>query len=343
MDAYVRVPLELDHTVDAVLAVLGGAPLDQVAERAGLAYSELAAAVAVYQAAGSAALRAHADTADAWYQVRIRFTDWADAETVAATHLHPLVEQAHITDLIAAWWFIRKAPCWRLRFRLGPATTIAELRAVIDTHLDGLIVAGHLTSRETSIYEPEICAFGGPRGMAIAHSLFHADSHAILDYLRRCRRLGQAEPATGRRELSTLLCSALFRAAGQEWHEQGDIWHRVTGLRPLPADAPTEKIPGMVDGIRRLMTTRTSPASPLFGPGQALAFAAPWHAAFCRQGQRLDDAARGGCMHRGIRDVLAHHVIFHWNRLGLPYRAQAFLAHAAHEAVMDLPPAHAAR
>ncbi|GII91352.1 thiopeptide-type bacteriocin biosynthesis protein [Sinosporangium siamense] len=336
MNPTARAPLESDQTVDAVLAVLSGATLIQVARQAGLSPSELSAAVAVYQAAGTAALRTHTDTVGIWYQVRIQFSNWANAETVAAMHLRPLVEQAHATELIAAWWFIRKAPCWRLRFRLTPATTLAELRAVVDTHLDGLIAAGHLAGRATGIYEPEVCAFGGPRGMGIAHDLFHADSHAILDYLHRCRRLGQAERTAGRRELSMTLCSVLFRAASQEWHEQGDIWHRVTGLRPLPADVPPEKISGMVDGIRRLMTTQTSP---LFGPGGALAFARPWNAAFYREGQRLDDAVGEEGIHRGIRDVLAHHVIFHWNRLGLPCRAQAILAHAAHEAVMGPPPA----
>jgi hypothetical protein len=32
---------------------------------------------------------------------------------------------------------------------------------------------------------------------------------------------------------------------------------------------------------------------------------------------------------RGTRDILAHHVIFHWNRIGLPYKTQSILAHAA--------------
>ena len=35
----------------------------------------------------------------------------------------------------------------------------------------------------------------------------------------------------------------------------------------------------------------------------------------------------------GLRDVLAHHVIFHWNRLGLATPTQAVLAHAAADAV----------
>ena len=42
-----------------------------------------------------------------------------------------------------------------------------------------------------------------------------------------------------------------------------------------------------------------------------------------------------GTLDRGLRDVLAHHVIFHWNRLGLPASTQATLARSAQAAVMD--------
>jgi hypothetical protein len=53
--------------------------------------------------------------------------------------------------------------------------------------------------------------------MDIAHDLFCSDISNILDYLRR------PAPVIGRRELSVLLCSTLFRAGEQEWFECGDI------------------------------------------------------------------------------------------------------------------------
>jgi hypothetical protein len=39
-----------------------------------------------------------------------------------------------------------------------------------------------------------------------------------------------------------------------------------------------------------------------------------------------------GQLTRGLRTVIALHVIFHWNRIGLPASAQATLAQAATEA-----------
>ncbi|MGH3802685.1 MAG: thiopeptide-type bacteriocin biosynthesis protein [Pseudonocardiaceae bacterium] len=57
--------------------------------------------------------------------------------------------------------------------------------------------------------------------------------------------------------------------------------------------------------------------SVLFGAHGPLTFAAPWAAAFNHAGQALA-AATEGALERGTRDTLAHHVIFHWNRMGLP-------------------------
>jgi hypothetical protein len=41
---------------------------------------------------------------------------------------------------------------------------------------------------------------------------------------------------------------------------------------------------------------------------------------------------------RGIRAVITLHVIFHWNRIGLPATTQATLARAAKDAIFGSPP-----
>ncbi|MGH3431095.1 MAG: thiopeptide-type bacteriocin biosynthesis protein, partial [Mycobacteriales bacterium] len=71
--------------------------------------------------------------------------------------------------------------------------------------------------------------------------------------------------------------------------------------------------------------------------GGPLAFAALWTAAFDEAGRALGNAARNGALARGLRDVLAHHVIFHWNRIGLADRTQAILARAARQAILNPP------
>ncbi len=318
----------------SVLAVLSGTALHKAAADIGMQPAELADAIEVYQAAGAAALEAQTSARD-WYQVRIRFPDWDTAEHTAATRLGPHLQQAQDTGVLIGWWFIRKAPCWRLRGRPGPTTTIADVRAALGHFLHDLTAAGLIDGWWEGIYEPETLAFGGPAGMHIAHKLFHADSAAILDYLRRHHYAVPATHPIGRRELSILLCTAMFRGAGQEWHEHGDIWHRVTAMRPLPPDIPTHRVGDLTAGLHRLITADTTPTGPQFGT--PLASAAGWATAFTDAGQALAEAARGGALQRGLRDTLAHHVIFHWNRLGLPARTQSVLAHAARNTVMNPP------
>jgi thiopeptide-type bacteriocin biosynthesis protein len=325
------------ETARSVLAVLAGVPLDQAAARIGMEPADLADAVEAYQAAGYAALHAQAAARDGWYQVRVEFTDWNAAEQIAATRISPHLEQSQDAGLVTSWWFTRKAPCWRLRLRSASYARSGDMKEVVGSFLDGLTAAGLIKGWREGIYEPETCAFGGPRGMRVAHDLFHADSRTVLRYLTLPALAVPPGPALGRRELSVLLCSVLFRGAGQDWHEQGDIWHRVTDLRPLPPDVPASRLGEMIGGLRRLMTLAVDPAGPLVGPPGPLASAAPWAAAFDEAGQSLGAAASDGTLERGVRDILAHHVIFHWNRLGLATRTQAILAQAACQTVMGQP------
>ena len=312
----------LNEMVEGVLAVLAGSPLDQVAAGLGMQTADLADAIETYQQAGHAALETQAATRD-WYQVRVQFPEWAAAEKAVATGLGPRLQRLQDTGVIAAWWFIRKAPCWRLRMKPGYDVERADMKTSANSILDGLTTAGLISRWRQTLYEPETVAFGGRSGMDIAHDLFCSDSSNILAYLRR------PEPTIGRRELSVLLCGALFRAAGQERFECGDIWHRVARLRPIPAETPTDRLAELTESLRKLLTYDARPTGALFGTDGPLAFAASWAAAFNHAGQALGAAANEGALERGTRDILAHHVIFHWNRIGLPYKTQSILAHAA--------------
>ncbi|MBA9003062.1 thiopeptide-type bacteriocin biosynthesis protein [Thermomonospora cellulosilytica] len=321
------------ETADGVLAVLAGVPVVHAAARIGMQPADLADAVEVYRAAGYAALHAQA-TDRTWYQARIQFTDWGTAEHIAAAHLAPRLSALQEARLVVSWWFIRKAPSWRLRVLPAPAAS-ADMKAAVSTILDGLAAEGLIARWRETIYEPESAAFGGPAAMELAHALFHADSRGILDYA--LRPTAPSGSTIGRRELSILLCSALLRGAKQDWYEQGDVWHRVARLRPLAPDTPTQRLPELARDLRLLMTADTRPTGPLFGPNRPLAFASSWITAFDVAGRALEEAAGNASLERGLRDVLAHHVIFHWNRLGLPASTQSILARAARDTILDQP------
>ncbi|MFE2179057.1 thiopeptide-type bacteriocin biosynthesis protein [Streptomyces sp. NPDC059455] len=322
-------------TEDNVLAVLAGVPLDQVAAQVPTTPADLDDAIEVYRAAGRAALEAQAQERG-WFQVRVQFTDWHTAERSAAAHLSPRLREAQEAGTLTDWWFLRKHPCWRLRCRPGPKSTRADMTTAITALLDGLADDGTIERWwKPSLYEPETLAFGGPEGISLAHDLFHADSLGTLTYLRHNATSAQFEEPVGRKELSILLCTTLFRSARQDAHEQGDIWHRVVRERPLSAEPPLGRLRRMFPGLRRLMNLDTSPTSTLFAADGPLPFAVSWFNAFTTVGRGLADAAHDGTLEHGLRGVLANHVIFHWNRLGLPAGTQGILARAAREALMN--------
>ncbi|WP_150244697.1 thiopeptide-type bacteriocin biosynthesis protein [Nocardiopsis quinghaiensis] len=306
-----------------VLDVLAGTPTEEVATLVGLAPGELTEAVETYTTAGNTALQTRTAD-DGWHQVHIEFTEWRSAETVMAERLRPRLQRSGAVD---TWWFIRKAPCWRLRLR--SSSTAPDADTVLGGILEGLPRPGTSVRWARTRYEPEAWAFGGTEAMRIAHNLFHTDSASFLDYL--CHHTA----TIGRRELSLLLLGALLRGADQDEYEQGDVWHRVTRMRPLPADVPPARVTELGAYLRRLLAARALSEA----ADNPLAFAAPWEAAFTSTGRYLHEAAHTGTLHRGLRAVLAHHVIFHWNRIGLPARTQSILAHAALTLTMGVEPA----
>ncbi|MFC0438069.1 hypothetical protein ACFFG9_45330 [Kutzneria buriramensis] len=89
--------------------------------------------------------------------------------------------------------------------------------------------------------------------MATAHRLFHQDSKHIL-----ARTFG---PGDRRREHTILLCSAMLRAAGQDWHEQGDVWG--TRRRQPAAARPASERP-----VTGPCPRATASADRRCGPGQ---------------------------------------------------------------------------
>lgn len=286
--------------------------------------------IAPPQADTAAGLDTAPDTA--WRQVTVEFTDYNNAEQITADHL-----QSHLRAATTRWWFIRKAPCWRLRYLPAhPAAAAHRAAAPLTQALQRLQRTGAIASWTETIYESETYAFGGTSGMHVAHRLFHHDSRHIL---------GHPRSRTQQREMAILLCATLLRGAGLDWYEQGDVWARVADNRPPDPDAPRNPdAPDSTGGtggtgdlesrLRRLLSVDTSPHSTLVETGGQLADAADWLNGFHSSGRVLAGLAGCGDLSRGLRGVLTHHVLFQWNRIGLPYDTQSLLAHACKAVVL---------
>ncbi|MFI7225138.1 thiopeptide-type bacteriocin biosynthesis protein [Nonomuraea angiospora] len=288
--------------------------MDTAASDIGVDPADLDEAAIAYQAAGLAALERHAEAG--WYQLRVQFPDWDAAEKIGAHQLGPRLEELQARGAIDGWWFLRKHPCWRLRLR------DADIPAV-DQALGEMTAAGALVRWWPTVYEPETAAFGGPTGMQAAHDLFCADSRGVLEHAR------QNAPSLGRRELSIVLINALLQAAGLDWFERGDVFARVAQVRPLPADADTARIEKLAANVRTLLAVPGHADNSPFAPGGPAAYAAPWLTAWQAAGHQLGHAAVEGHLDRGLRALLTHVLIFHWNRLGLSAATQGILSRAA--------------
>lgn len=310
-------------TQRAVLAVLTGLPIADAAHQFQMDPVILSDAVAVYDQAGREALDRHASTTD-WWQVYLDFTDWANADTTFTTYVLPVLREAEEADTIGGWWYTRKHPCWRMRLHLRPSIGI---KPSLGEDFGRLVTEGHLRRWWPGIYEPETPTFGGRASMMAAHTLFVTDSREI-------QQLRQRNLAVGPRELSVLLCTIMMRAAGLEWYEQGDVWHRVITHehRSAVSDVPTNHLNARAQEIRPLLLADSDALLLRGGPLEPVA---EWAAAFGGAGRALRGAVQDGSLDRGLRQVLSYHVIFHWNRLGLSMRGQSILAWAAKAAILQ--------
>ncbi|MFV2175538.1 thiopeptide-type bacteriocin biosynthesis protein [Actinomadura sp. LOL_016] len=270
-------------------------------------------------------------TSTSWRQSNVAFHTWATAEHDAVTHLLPVLARAEEEGLIGTWFFVRKAPCWRVRYLPGSDTAHRQMRQRLHA------LPGHaepITQVTDAVYEPEVRAFGGADAMKSAHRLFHRDCRHLLDHLTGTQ---QSPRADRRRELAILLCTALLRGAHLDWYEQGDVWAQVAQHRhttdQVATPAPAAHM--LTSGVRRLMSV--DPTIPM-RPGGPLAFAADWAGAYCAAGAELAALTAAGQLHRGLRAILAHHVLFAFNRAGLPYATQAVLAEVATTVVFGADP-----
>lgn len=104
--------------------------------------------------------------------------------------------------------------------------------------------------------------------------------------------------------------------------------YRVAQQRPTPPDAYTTKINQLATALRAVITLDDPAQADLFDTAGPAAHAINWLTAFREAGDQLGEAAAHGRLGRGLRAILTHVVIFHWNRIGLSANSQAVLARA---------------
>ncbi|CAM5741192.1 methyltransferase, FxLD system [Streptomyces microflavus] len=254
---------------------------------------------------------------DRWHQHNITFIDRDSARHAIDERVGPALITAETAGQLTAWWFMNKQP-WPLRYLAD------EPSPIIESLLSDLVGEGAVVSWLPCVYEPECAAFGGPDAMKAAHGLFHSDSRHLLTYQPGPEHLG-------RKETAVLLASVMMRGAGLDWFEQADVWAKVAALRPVTSALSPARVAELTPFVRKLMSADAHALSlrdgPLHGHGA-------WVTAFERTGATLARLAQRGALTRGLRAIIAHHIIFHANRAGLLRDDQSALSNIAREAVM---------
>ncbi|WP_329251317.1 methyltransferase, FxLD system [Streptomyces canus] len=257
------------------------------------------------------------DRSDRWQQHNITFGDRESAQRAIVERIASVLFAAERDGQLTGWWFMNKQP-WPLRYRAD------EPSPAVEALLSDLVQDGTAVSWLPYLYEPETHAFGGTQAMGVAHDLFHKDSRHLLTYQPGSEQLG-------RRETAVLLASVMMRAAGLDWFEQGDVWVRVAALRPTSGLLPSARAAELAPAMRKLMTVD---AQSLCRPNGPLAEHNEWVASFEWAGTALADLAGRGALTRGLRAVIAHHLIFHANRAGLLRVDQSAMSNIAREVIM---------
>ncbi|MFI7102025.1 lantibiotic dehydratase [Streptomyces sp. NPDC050161] len=280
-----------------------------------------------------------------WLQLCL-YTPAERHEELLATQLPPLLGQ--LPDQVDRWFFLRyqdaAGPHLRLRFHAPPSVLAGDLLPLLHERAAALHTGG-LTGRVVwDSYDPELERYGGPDAMAAAERVFHADSLAVLEHLRRRHtREDGTDPL--------LLAAAGFADLARAFHlpDAGptapDTPHPAhlpggalpSGVPPLPtgADWLLRTIPKDED-LQRSFRRHRRQALPLVDPYRAgpgptadAALRALWD-------QRAEATARYGHLLRGLGDrcwsdpdqALSSLLHMHHNRLAGTDRNAERLAHA---------------
>ncbi|MEV6971148.1 thiopeptide-type bacteriocin biosynthesis protein [Hamadaea sp. NPDC051192] len=199
---------------------------------------------------------------------------------------------------VRRWFLMRKRPVKVHVQADEPSWFVAAM-------LNQLTADGVISGWTPDVYELETAAFGGPVAMTAAHELFCVDTTHVLRHLAQagCRRLG-------RTEAHLLLCGVLLRAAGLDQFEQANVGDKVHKLRGYAAEGlPTAPDRLAAQAAKVALLLATDPR-PLCRASQPFPGYARWVAAYETTGQTLAYRADHGWLRRGLRDVLAHHLIF---------------------------------
>ncbi|TSB21182.1 lantibiotic dehydratase [Streptomyces benahoarensis] len=250
-------------------------------------------------------------------------------EELLATHLAPFLGE--LPDEVDRWFFLRYTddggPHLRLRFH-GPATALArDLQPRLHEATSALHAAALTRRAVWDTYDPELERYGGPEVMEAAERVFHADSVAALEHLRRRHaRRERTEPLLVAAAGFADLARAFHLTEGEDPADAQPSAGADWLLRAIPKD----------EGRQRGFRDRRRQALPLIDPYRPGPAGDTDDALRTLWQRRAEAAARYGALLRDLGErrwsdpdhVLRSLLHMHHNRLIGIDRPTELLAHA---------------
>ncbi|MCB5906070.1 lantibiotic dehydratase [Streptomyces pinistramenti] len=245
-------------------------------------------------------------------------------EELLAVHLHALLNG--LPAEVDRWFFLRYRDAHgahlRIRFHAPPEVLAGQLLPQLHAAA-GTLRSSRLVGRVVwDTYDPELERYGGPEAIAAAERVFHADSVAVLEHLRRrYRRQDDTAPP--------LLAAAGYADLARAFHSSRDGTGAAGGegaawlLRAVPKDEERQ----------RAFRMRRREALPLVDPyreGPAPAADEELRAAWAHRAQAVDDYGRLlrdlGARSWSDTDQALHAVLHmhHNRRVGVDREAETF-------------------
>jgi thiopeptide-type bacteriocin biosynthesis protein len=231
-------------------------------------------------------------------------------------HLSRLVADLRQRRILDCFYFMRKAPDVRLRFRGREPE--GDLFFELHKILSGLQHDGFVQRFFCSVYEPEVHQFGGPEAMDHVHAHFDADSAAwiALDLLDASGRWTVPSAV-----FESALMNDLFYRTLACRAEVWDTWCNLRSLLPAAQSGPAPVVDIVLaeDLLPQVSPAEAHVIEQYLGSNRALA-------------SGLLQVWNEGRLQCGLRGLLPFVAMYHFNRHGIDGVGQAALAHAMSQA-----------